>query len=467
MTDETTGLSVGGGNPEEDGLRASATRKATLFLLPPLIVMYLIAFLDRTNLALAKEALHSDIGISEGVYALGAGVFFVGYALCEVPSNLLLYRYGARMWISRIMVTWGLVSAAMMFVVGDTSFVGLRVLLGITEAGFFPGMMLYLTFWFPKKERSRALGLFYFGYPLSMAIGSPVSGALFGLDGVFGLRGWQWMFMLEGGLAVIAGVFTYAFLPDGPAEVRWLTAPEKTALQRVLDAEAEETPRLEGHGLRSLLSPVIIKLLLLYGVLQVMSYGVVFYLPTQIGALLHQKMGATVGLVSAIPWLVALLATPLVTQAGARWGANRLVMAGCIVVFAGGMLLSDVPMTGWAVAGLSAAAAAAVSVQAVFWNLPTAYLTGVQAASGLALINSVGNLGGFLAPNIRAVADGFWRSQSAGLYAIAVVAISGIAVLAMIRRQARRPGPNQDPDQVPGGERAGGLPVAMAERGHG
>lgn len=423
--------------PSQDTLRARATGKAFAKLLPFLILMYIVAFLDRSNISSAKQALQTDVGVSDAMFAFGAGIFFVGYALFEIPSNLILYRVGARCWMARIMVTWGLVSAAMMFTQGNLSFVLLRTLLGVTEAGFFPGIMLYLTFWFPEKERTRVLGVFYFGYPLAMTFGNPLSGALFGLDGAFGLAGWQWMFLLEGGLAVAMGIATYFVLPDRPQDVKWLTTEEKATLSTILEREAASKAGATGHSVRLgalLHSTKLLQFLALYMVMQIASYGVVFYLPEQVSTILHEKIGLRVGLVSAIPWACAILSTYVVTKLVQKHDAPRFGLLGCLAAAAIGLVISGSGYGPVALIGLCIAAAGVVTVQAVFWNFPLAHFTGVQAAGAIALINALGNLGGFAAPNIRSFATGFWHTPMAGLYAVALSGVVGLVIAAFLPR---------------------------------
>ena len=206
-------------------------------LLPFLLLMYVLAFLDRANVGFAKKAFQLDTGISDAAFAFGAGIFFIGYALLEVPSNLIMHRVGARMWMCRIMVTWGLISATMAFASNEQLFYTLRFLLGAAEAGFFPGVILYLTYWFPAKDRGRAMGLFYFGAPLAFIFGSPLSGLLLEMDGMAGYKGWQWMFLVEGILASIVGVWAYFYLNNRPADAAWLSREEKVTLQAVIDSE--------------------------------------------------------------------------------------------------------------------------------------------------------------------------------------------------------------------------------------
>lgn len=413
----------------DDPVRIRATAKAAKHLLPFLILMYMIAFLDRSNVGLAKQALHADLGISDAVFAFGAGVFFVGYALFEVPSNLILYRVGARRWMARIMVTWGLVSASTMFVRGDHSFIALRCLLGLAEAGFFPGVMLYMTFWFPQKERMRILGLYYFGYPLAMTLGGPLSGGLFALDGFAGLHGWQWMFLIEGGLAVLVGFATLFALPDRPADVTWLDTEEKETLSRVLAAE-DAAKTGAGHGnLGALIrSPKLLQFVALYALMQVGSYGVVFYLPEQVSNILHQKIGFWVSTVTAVPWACSVASTILVPRLVQKLNAPRAGLIVCLIASAVALAVSGSSMAVPALMGLCVAAAAVVTVQAIFWNFPLAHFSGLEAAGAIALINSVGNLGGFAAPNIRSLADRLWQTPEAGLYAVAAAGLLALGI---------------------------------------
>lgn len=221
----------------------SAVRKATWRLLPFLALMLILAFLDRANIGFAKNAYQADTGISDAAYALGAGIFFIGYALFEVPSNLIMHRVGARLWLSRIMITWGIVSAAMMFAHTPTSLYVLRFLLGVCEAGFYPGVLLYLTYWFPAEQRARATGLFYLGVPLSLVFGSPLSGWLLTHHDMFGLMNWQWMFLVEGLAATVIGIVALFFLDSRPSEAKWLSSEEKQALTAILDAEEQSKLR--------------------------------------------------------------------------------------------------------------------------------------------------------------------------------------------------------------------------------
>ena len=422
----------------------STISKVTKRLLPFLLLMYILAFLDRANVGFAKAAFQADTGISNAAFAFGASIFFLGYALFEVPSNLIMHRVGAKIWMARIMVTWGLISAAMMFAHNETTFYILRVLLGIAEAGFFPGVILYLTYWFPSFARGRAMGLFYFGAPLAFIFGSPLSGLLLEFQGVGGLHGWQWMFLVEGLLASVVGVWAYFYLDNKPADAKWLTAQEKTVLQDALNAEDSAK---QSHGPRGTLAALksgrVLYFSLIYFIIQMSVYGVVFYLPTQVAGLLGTKVGLTVGIVTAIPWVCAMVATYYLPRLSDQTGERRLFAGGILVVCAAGIaasVASGSPLL--SMIALCFAAAGFISVQPIFWTLPTGYLGGVAAAGGIALINSLGSLGGFVAPNVKNWAEATFASTSAGLYLLAGTTLIGaILVFALaaigVGREAR------------------------------
>ncbi len=426
--------------PTEAGLALGrAVGKARLRLMPFLILMYMLAFLDRANVGVAKQALHAQVGISDAMFALGAGIFFVGYALFEVPSNLILHRVGARVWLARIMITWGLVAACTMFVVGGRSFVALRLLLGLAEAGFFPGVILYLTYWFPPEYRGRVLGMFYFGYPLALTVGTPLSGLLLGLDGFGGLAGWQWMFLIEGVLASLVGVLTLFVLPDRPADVAWLAADEKRALSVVLDREIHEKSAEGSRTFANALRDIrLLQFVLIYFLMQIGSYGVVFYLPDQVSRLLGMKIGLLVSLVSAIPWLCAILFTAVWPVLAARANRPRLFFLACLLFVFGGILISAHAAPSGAIVALCVAASGIVAAQAIFWTFPTDHFGGTAAAGGIAVINAVGNLGGFVAPTLRAQADILFQSQTAGLHALSISALLSAMAALLLPARGRR-----------------------------
>jgi len=409
-------------------------------LLPFLLFMYVVSVLDRANIGFAKQALQSSRGISEAAYAMGAGLFFLTYALFEIPSNLVLHKVGARIWLARIMVTWGLISAATLFVTGQTSFCVLRLLLGAAEAGFFPGVILYLTYWFPQRSRGYILGLFYFGAPISFILGSPLSGSLLDMRTRLGIEGWQWMFLVEGMLAVLGGIGAFWYLDDRPASARWLSEPEKQALLSVLSLE-ESQRRAHGpsSSVKSLKNPRVLEFSLIYFLIQAGVYGVIFYLPAEVSSILGKKAGLEVGFVSAIPWIFALAATFWLTRFADRYRAHQLLAS--VGLAASGLAILVVPITGPTIAlcALCVAASGYIAIQPLFWTFPTGYLSGAGAAAGIAVINALGNLGGFVVPNIKVWAEVHFGSRQAGSIVLAGITFLGALLIATMR--SRKEGP--------------------------
>lgn len=424
-------------NPHSPASLEAINSKVMRRLLPFLLLMYVLAFLDRANIGFAQKALQHDTGLSNAAFAFGAGVFFVGYALFEVPSNLLLHKVGARAWMCRIMVTWGLVSAAMCLAHTPAAFYALRFLLGVAEAGFFPGVIYYLTHWFPQAARARAVGVFYFGAPLAFIFGSPLSGSLLELHGAMGLAGWQWLFLIEGTLASLVGVWAFWYLDNRPEDARWLDAQERTTLRRALDDDALAA---SAHGPRHILAALVDRRVLLlsaiYLLIQMSVYGVIFYLPQQVAALLGTTVGLRVGLVGAVPWLCALAVTWYVPRRADRTGGHRrwavalLVLAGLGIGTSG---LAHNPSIG--LIALCCAASGFIAAQPLFWTFPTRYLTGAAAAGGIALINSLGGLGGFIAPSLRTAAERAFSSTSAGLIVLGVSSLLAALMIGMLLRR--------------------------------
>lgn len=420
--------------PDSALVLASALSKSRLRLLPFLILMYILAFIDRSNVGFAKAALQADTGLGDAAFAFGASIFFIGYAFFEVPSNFMLHRLGARVWLCRIMVTWGLVSAAMMFAHDAQTFYVLRFLLGVAEAGFFPGIILYLTYWFPAQSRGQALGWFYFGLPLALVLGSPLSGWLLEFHGIFGLTNWQWLFVVEGLMASVVGVAAYFYLVDRPAAARWLDAAQKQALQAALAEEDARKQHSSPHGFFSALrNPRVLQFCLAYFTIQMSVYGVVFYLPTRIAGLLDGHVGLSVGLITAIPWICALLVTRLVTRHADRSGQHRRLAVLMLSMAAIGIAASALGSSMVAVVlAFCFAASGFVAVQPLFWTIPTGYLSGAAAAGGIALVNSIGNLGGFVAPNLKTLTEAQFADPRAGMFALALVGILGAILLSRL-----------------------------------
>ena len=410
--------------------------KVTRRLLPFLFVLYIVCFLDRVNIGFAALQMNQDLGLSPAVYGFGAGVFFLGYVLFEVPSNLVLARLGARVWIARIMITWGLVASAMMFVRGPVSLCVLRFLLGTAEAGFFPGMIYYLSRWYPAAERARAVARFMIAIPISGVIGGPISGALLGLDGRLGLEGWQWLFLLEGLPAVALGFVVLARLPDGPEQVDWLTPAERELLAARLDAERAESTRRHRPGVRRALGSSMVWqlgiLLFLCNAFGVYVLGL--WLP-QIVREVTRLDDLRVGFVSAIPNLVAAVAMVLVGARSDRSGERLLYVAGCAAAAAIGFVASAwLHSPAGVVLALSLAAAGLLSSHGPFWPLPSAFLSDSAAAGGIALIASIANVAGFLGPYATGVLRGASGSYGWGLTARGRVSRAGAGMAGALRR---------------------------------
>ena len=403
-------------------------------LMPTLLMMYVLAFLDRSNVSFAKTGLAANAGIGEAAFAFGAGIFFVGYAFLEVPSNLILHRIGARVWMARIMVTWGLVSAANAFVRSPEAFYAVRFLLGITEAGFFPGVIYYLTRWYPTSARARSVGIFYYGAPLALTFGGPLSGFLVGRE-AFGLHGWQVMFIVEGLLASLGGIAVLFLLKDRPEQAPWLDAEEKAVLSQAL--AADEGGREHPSVLRTLRDPRVLFLALVYFLIEMGFYGLTFYLPTQVARLLGASIGLEVGLVTALPWICALIAVTVIPPWCDARGNSRGI--GALVTLISGAALTVSVLTASplvALIALCVAAAGLIVSPALFWTLPTGLLGGAAAAGGIALVNSIGNLGGFAGPYLRAGLELGFHSSSAGLIGVGVGTAIGAACFAVAPRKS-------------------------------
>lgn len=402
-------------------------RKNRARLIPFMLALYVLAFLDRSNIGFAKEAYQIDTGLSNEAYALGAGIFFVVYALLGVPANLLMRKFGARYWIGGTTLLWGFLSAAMAWADSEAKFLLIRTLLGAAEAGFFPGMIYLTSQWFPQRNRASIMGLFYMGAPLALTLGSPLSGALLEMHGFMGYPGWFWMFIIEGLLAVAAGVFTFFWLDDSPQQARFLNEQEKQALIDQLAAEEEKkvTSRL-GDALRQ---GRVWQLALIYMTIQIAVYGLIFFLPTQVAALLGTKVGFTASLVTAIPWVAALFGTWLIPRYSDATGDRRNVAALTLLAAGVGVGLSGLLSPALAILALCVAAVGFIAVQPIFWTMPTQLLSGTALAAGIGFVNLFGAAGGFLAPIIRVKAESAFASDAAGLLMLAAVAIVGALII--------------------------------------
>jgi len=416
---------------------ATAVAKARRRLLPFLFLLYVVSYLDRINVGFAALQMNAALGFSSVTYSLGAGIFFVGYTLLEIPSNVILARVGARLWIARIMITWGLVSAGMMFVRSAPAFYVLRFLLGAAEAGFFPGIIYCLTNWFPRRERARAIAGFMTAVVIAGVIGGPVSGALLTLDGTGGLAGWQWLFVIEGLPAVVLGLLVLRALPEQPSEARWLTRDEQEALTARLAEEAVSASSSVVHSIRgALTSPRVWLLAAVYFTIPVALYAMGFWMP-QIVRAASGESDFTVGVLSAIPYAVAAVGMVVIGRNSDRTGERRWhialsALAGGAAFALTGVVHGVVP----SIAALSIAMLGLASMLGPFWAFATSFLGGIGAAAGIALVNSVGNVGGFVGPNIIGYVQQTTNSFRAGLAIIgAILAAGGLLVLAV---EARR-----------------------------
>jgi MFS family permease len=429
-----------GGNP----LLAQAISKVKWRVLPLVVIMFIANYIDRVNIGFVRPHLSADLGIDAATFGFGAGLFFVGYALFEVPSNILLQRFGARAWLTRIMFTWGLAAAAMAFVQGPASFYGLRFLLGVAEAGFFPGVVFYFTRWLPRAERGKAMAIFLSGSAAASVLSGPITGGLLQVEG-FGLHGWQWMFLIEGAFSMVLCVAVWFWLDSEPADAKWLTAAERDALSGAIAAEQLERAGEQGkHGssLRLLRDPQIVLFCVIYFMIALTIYGATFWLPTII-----KKMGHftefQVGLFNSVPWLISILAMYAFAALAQRFKHQQAWTAVAFTVAGAGMFASA--STGNPVYGFVAICFAAIGFKAassLFWPIPQSYLDVRIAAGVIALINSLGNLGGFVAPAAFGMLEQRTGSIQGGLYGLALASLLGaIAVMfARSRPKSDQPG---------------------------
>jgi ACS family tartrate transporter-like MFS transporter len=422
---------------DDTDLARATIRRVSLRLLPFLFILYVCNYLDRTNVAVAALQMNRDLHFSASAYGFGAGIFSLGYALFEVPSNLVLARVGARLWIARIMITWGLIAAAMMFVRTPPQFYALRFLLGVAEAGFFPGICYYLSGWFPASQRARTLSRFLIAIPISAAIGNPLSAWLLRLDGLHGLAGWQWLFLLEGIPSVVLGFAVLALLPDHPVAARWLSVEQRDWLTARLRQDEDESPAPDGvPPLRALVLPMVWLASLPYFLVITTQYGYSFWAPILIRDALHAS-NTTTGLVTGG---IAGVATGMMLAMGASSDRTRerffhagacaaLAALGC----ASAALLSH-PLA--RVAALALVPVGLSGFYVPFWCLPAALLRGSAAAAGIAFIGSLGHIGGFVGPFVFGLLEDTTGSTTGALLGLAPLALAAAALCLVLRRQA-------------------------------
>lgn len=427
-----------GDGSAESALRRATIRRVSWRLLPLLFVLFIASFLDRTNLGVASLQMNRDLALSATAYAFGAGVFYFGYALFEVPSNLILARVGARVWIARIAITWGIAASAMIFVRGTQSFYALRFLLGLAEAGFFPGIVWYLGRWFPERERARAMSWFMIGIPLAGVIGGPVGGALLSLNGSLGLSGWRWLFLIEGLPPVVLGFFALRWLTDAPEKATWLTREQRDWLVGEMNRERAAGASAERANVkRALLSGATWWIALLYLFALSAELGPIFFGPILVRdalALGDAGTGLVMGAIG-IAGVAGMLANGSHSdRTGERWIHSAVPL----VLVAAGFGMIALGGSAWTIAGLFTVAIAINAFLPAFWCIPSAMFTGTAAAAAIALINSIGNLGGYLGPTLLGKAKDATESYSSGMLILGALALAAAAMTMLLRRQSAR-----------------------------
>ena len=423
-----------------DELAARTLRKIGWRILPFAMLLYFVSFINRVNIGFAALTMNKDVGLSPAAFGLGAGIFFAGYFLFEVPSNLILHRVGARVWIARVMISWGIVSGATAFVHGPISFYVLRFLLGVAEAGFFPGILFYLVCWFPAAYRARMMGLFTLGIPLSTVIGAPLSGILLGMSGVMGLPGWQWMFLLEGLPAVILGVVIYFHLPDRPADARWLSPAQKQWLQAALAADPSQPRRSHlFETFHAFYDPRVLAMCFIYLGNISANLSLAVFLPTIVATMGFSQF--TTGLIIAIPSAVGVVGLLVIGWLSDHFGNHRVLLMCTLLIMAAGLgVAAGFGAAGASLTGIVALCFAGIGIhgmKAPFWALAPLTLASSAAAGGIAWINSVGNLGGFFGPFVLGWLKDHYGGYQAGMYVLA-----GLQLAAFLAALALRPRPD-------------------------
>jgi D-galactonate transporter len=420
---------------------AQAYSKVDWRLIPFLFLCYILAYLDRVNVGFAKLQMLKDLSLSDAAFATGAGIFFIGYFFFEVPSNVLLKKFGARMWIARIMITWGIISSAMMFVHSEWAFYAMRFILGLAEAGFFPGIIYYLTLWYPSRLRSTRLALFVSAIAVSGVIGNPISGWVMDtFSGSLGLAGWQWLFLVEGIPSIIVGLWVIFYLDSSIAEAKWLDEEEKAIL--IHNVEAEDQHKTDHRLADAFKSGKVYLLCAIYFTLMIGLYGIAFWLPTIIKAFGVQGY-LSVGLISAIPYSVAVVGMVLLSRHSDRTGERRMHYVFNVCAGALGLVLSgvfaDIPVL--AILFISVGTLGVIGSMPLFWPMPSTFLAGTAAAAGIGIVNSVGNLGGYVGPNVPIWIKQYTDAPSAALYAIAAILVLGAFLAYAYLPKTQRTGP--------------------------
>lgn len=430
------------GRSEEDAV----FRKISLRVMPLVLIAYVFAFLDRINIGYAQLQMKQDLAFSDAVYGLGAGIFFVTYLLFEVPSNLLLEKIGARLTFLRIMVLWGLTSAATAFVSAPWQFYAIRLMLGIFEAGFFPGIILYLTYWYPSQRRGRVTGLFLFGMPITGVLGGPLSGTIMsGMEGLGGMHGWQWLFIVEGLPTVLMGFLLYRMLPNKPAEASWLDAAEKETVRAAMSADHKDDAAQGGHSklLAALADPMTYVLAFIYFCCACAVYTMTFWLPTMIKGIGIASL-STIGWFTAVPYFFGALGVLIISRSSDRFGERRWHVGGTLAI--GVIALASTSFAGLGVGAMMTLLCIAsffiFGGGSLFWSIPPTYLGRNAAAAGIAVISSLGILGGFVSPTLIGWIKGATGSIQLGLFALTAVVLAGcLTTLIGLPKRALRVGP--------------------------
>lgn len=415
-------------------------RRITWRIVPFIMLLYFIAYLDRVNIGFAALTMKQDLGFTASILGFGAGIFFWGYFLFEVPSNIILHKVGARLWIARVMVTWGIISGCMAFVEGPTSFYVMRFLLGAAEAGFFPGIILYLSYWFPARHRAGVTAFFMAAAPISTALGSPVSAALLEMNGVMGLAGWQWMFILEAIPALILGVVVFFYMTDRPEKAKWLPDDERTWLVNAMRAEDAAKGDGAKHGILSgLANPRVLALAMIYFGTSAGLYTLGIWAPQIIKQLGVSSM--TVGFLNAIPPIASVIAMVLWSRHSDRTGERTWhVILACLAAAVGLVIAAGANSVVGLIAALTIVNIGISCAKPPLWSMPTLFLSGAAAATGIATINSIGNLGGFAGPAMIGWVKDQTGSYAGGLYFVAGLLVIS-AVLTLLLGRSQKPAP--------------------------
>jgi len=420
-------------------LEKATIRKVAKRLLPFIFMLYVICLIDRVNLSFAALTMNRDLGLTPYIYGLGASIFFIGYFIFEVPSNLMLDRFGARVWITRIMISWGLASAGMAFVGGETSFLVMRFLLGLFEAGFFPGMILYLTYWFPSAYRARVIAAFMLAIPVTGVIGGPLATSLLELNGAFGLAGWQWMFLVEGVPSILLGFVVLRYMTDRPAKADWLTVQERNWLESTLERERQEVESVHSRLSlwRAFVDLRVLGLSLVYFGIGTATYGIVYFVPQIIKA--WGLTNLQTGFVSSVPDIVGTIGMIVWGHFSDRSSDRRLNAAAALMVCTIGLVgLGLFNASAWSLIALALVSIGINASRPLFWALPSMFLSRTAAAGAIALINALGNLGGIAGPTMLGWVKQTTGSFSGGIYFLGVCTFIASALVLVALGSTRR-----------------------------